>query len=345
MNLRAPLSAAVGAVLAVACADSTKAGSPDAGLVGTAKGLIDPSLGGSLAVGDATLTIPPGAIPASAIPDGGTTVEITMTVTSDPTPVGYTAYSRLYRFGPNGLSFTKSVTVSIPFTPPAASAQISIFWSRSGATGFDPLSAKIAGSLASVDVTHFSEGFVANGGSDTGSCPVPQKSCSGSCVSLDTDANCGECGHACVKGEACFTGLCKSLEQWAQWPVTPDAPTQYTYTSDTVLDGVTALTWQRNPPDTMYLWQDAVDYCSGLSLEGSQTWRMPSRIELLSIVDLSRAGPAINASAFPETRSNKYWAYTISPLVFTDHYFVNFASGECDTPSLDGVTAHVRCVR
>ena len=348
MHLRAPLSAVLCAVLSGACGGSTKKpGPPDAGSSGTAK--ID-ALGGSLSVGGATITVPPGALPE------GTSVEITMAVASDQPPVSYTAYSPLYRFGPAGTSFQQPVTVSLPFAPPAVSSEIAVFWSRSNAPGYERLAATIAGSLATVSVTHFSEGFVAAGSSDT-ECPVPQESCSGSCVSLEADPNCGECGRVCAAGQACFAGIlgygdgrgmCRSIRQWAQWPVPPDAPTQYTNDLDTALDQVTGLTWQRYPADHEYLWEDAVAYCSGLSLAGNEDWRMPTRIELLSIVDSSKAGPTINETSFPQTQSKKYWCYTISPLVSSERFFVNFASGECDTTvaaAANGVTAQVRCVR
>jgi len=333
MNSRAPLLAAVFAALTVACAGST--GSPGAEPVSAT---IDAS-GGSLVVGGAKLTIPAGAL--------ATAQTITMAVASDATPAGYEAYSPLFRFGPEGLTFAKPVTVSIPFTPPAGSAKIAVYWSRSGSSGYDPLAATIAGSVATVDVTHFSEGFVAKG-ADSDSCPAPQKRCSGSCVDLlEEDANCGECGRVCAKGNGCFAGVCKSLAQWAQWPVPPDSPTQYSCSSDTVLDQVTGLTWQRNPPDQAYLWAEAVDYCSGLGLEGPLAWRMPTRIELLSIVDLTRAGPAINIEAFPEMKSEKYWAHTASPIVSTSRYYVNFGDGVCDSTVSDLQTTRqrVRCVR
>ncbi len=316
MNLRSPLSAAICGVLAVACAAPT--GSPDTDGGGPAMPTIGGS-GGTLAVAGARLTIPGGALNA-ALP-------ITMSVTLDPTPAGYTAFSPLFRFEPAGTTFAKPVTVSIPFKPPA-SGTIAIFWSRSdGKAGYEQHAATVAGSVATVDdVTHFSEGFV--GLIDTGPCLAPKKMCAGLCVDAsEADANCGE---------------------WAQWPVPLVSPTQdtYTSTSDTVFDKVTGLTWQRTASDKKYLWQEAVDYCSGLDLAGSQTWRMPTRIELLSIVDLTTV-PAINADAFPLTQVGEYWSRTVSPRGTAKRYFVDFGDGRCDNSAGDLNTTRyqVRCVR
>jgi hypothetical protein len=63
-----------------------------------------------------------------------------------------------------------------------------------------------------------------------------------------------------------------------------------------VLDKKNGIYWQ----DTLFSqkssedWDDAVDYCSGLKLNGLSNWRLPTFKELLSIVDYTRVDPAIN---------------------------------------------------
>ncbi len=114
------------------------------------------SEGGTLAVEGATLTIPAGALA------GPTT--LTMTQDTAPTPGGYEAYSPLYRFEPEGLTFAKPVVVSIPMTVPGADQRAAtLFWSRQGATGYERLSASVSGGIVTANVTHFSRGFAANG--------------------------------------------------------------------------------------------------------------------------------------------------------------------------------------
>jgi len=55
-------------------------------------------------------------------------------------------------------------------------------------------------------------------------------------------------------------------------------------------------------------WQDAIDYCNGLSFGGSSDWRLPSFTELDSIVDYGRYNPAINPVFMCE--SHYYWSAT-----------------------------------
>ena len=120
----------------------------DAGIGSSGTRTLD-STGGTVTVEGVTLTIPQGAL--------STATDITITKTTDPLPAGYEAYSPLYRFEPAGATFAQPVTVSLPFQGDAKLA--TIFWSRAGTTGYERLSAIIAGNVATVQVTHFSTGF------------------------------------------------------------------------------------------------------------------------------------------------------------------------------------------
>ena len=42
-------------------------------------------------------------------------------------------------------------------------------------------------------------------------------------------------------------------------------------------------------------------YCACLQLAGHDDWRLPTRIELVSLVDFTRSSPAIDVQAFPDT--------------------------------------------
>lgn len=90
-------------------------------------------------------------------------------------------------------------------------------------------------------------------------------------------------------------------------------PDQYTVVADgEVHDNYTGLTWQRGDTDDMVSWQQAVDYCAGLGLNGN-SWRLPSIRELATLVDEAEVAPAINEEMFPDTHygsssNNWYWA-------------------------------------
>jgi hypothetical protein len=70
-----------------------------------------------------------------------------------------------------------------------------------------------------------------------------------------------------------------------------------------VTDTVTALMWQEPTPSDTFTWQEARCYCAGLALAGHQDWRLPTRIELVSLIDetIPSPGPNINGAAFPST--------------------------------------------
>ena len=102
---------------------------------------------------------------------------------------------------------------------------------------------------------------------------------------------------------------------WADWPmpnsavdVAAGAPNPQSYTSNgdgTVTDNVTRLKWQQASPATTYTWSDALSYCATLTL-GGINWRLPSIMELASIIDTGQANAAIDPTAFPATGLRPY---------------------------------------
>jgi hypothetical protein len=142
---------------------------------------------------------------------------------------------------------------------------------------------------------------------------------------------------------------------WAQWPVpnsatdvSAGAPNQETYEDngdDTVTDKVTGLMWQKTATTTTYTWSGASNYCSTLSLGGYSGWRLPTFIELASIIDYTRAytSAAINA-IFNALISDNVWSSTTSAGVPTDVWGFSFYNG--GTVMITSSTpANVRCVR
>jgi hypothetical protein len=115
---------------------------------------------------------------------------------------------------------------------------------------------------------------------------------------------------------------------WAAWPmpnsqadVVAGAPNPASYTDNadgTVTDNVTKLIWQKEPPSTVFpSFNDAKVYCAALVLGGYDDWRVPTRIELVSIVDYGRAhpaldpvfgpGPSVNYVAMPGSNDVSPW--------------------------------------
>ncbi len=130
--------------------------------------------------------------------------------------------------------------------------------------------------------------------------------------------------------------------------VTAGAPTPESYTINadgTVTDDITGLMWQQAVPTTTYTWANGIAYCPTLTLGGHNDWRLPSRIDLISIVDYGSPGPTLNVVAFPATPTNlEFWSSTPlagSPSSAWSALFQNGASYTIGVTAM----ANVRCVR
>jgi len=95
-------------------------------------------------------------------------------------------------------------------------------------------------------------------------------------------------------------------------------PMSYTDNGNgTVTDNVTGFMWQKQDDGNVYNWYQATgtydatynpttqDVCSSLNLGGHSDWRLPSRKELITLVDYSIPwpGPATNITYFPNAKS------------------------------------------
>jgi len=94
-------------------------------------------------------------------------------------------------------------------------------------------------------------------------------------------------------------------------------------------------------------WLEALNYCDNLSLDGGG-WRLPTRKELLGIVDYGHRNPAINPifhstpSDYPNEFSGRYWSST--SLNNSEAWEVGFGTGY-QAPSDKTYSNYVRCVR
>jgi hypothetical protein len=113
---------------------------------------------------------------------------------------------------------------------------------------------------------------------------------------------------------------------------------------DVVLDEVTGLAWQRRPVTEFFDWMAAQGYCNALVLGGFSDWRLPSRMELVSLVSFETLDPSIDLVTFPDTLSDWFWTSTPSVLNAEQAWYVYFYFGY---PNQDIQTFEfsVRCVR
>ncbi|MGP1533228.1 MAG: DUF1566 domain-containing protein [Campylobacter sp.] len=105
------------------------------------------------------------------------------------------------------------------------------------------------------------------------------------------------------------------------------------------------LMWQDEKQNFEGTWEQAQEYCKLVNLAGYKDWRLPTRVELLSIADKSRHGPALNtafkyiADSFPN-----YWSSTKKADGSSNAWIVVFEYGS-DFWNDGSDRFFVRCVR
>jgi hypothetical protein len=62
--------------------------------------------------------------------------------------------------------------------------------------------------------------------------------------------------------------------------------------------------------------------------QGSTPWRVPSREELVGLVDMARKKPHIDAAAFPQTPAMAFWATRAGSDDDLNAWLVSFANGK-----------------
>ena len=192
---------------------------------------------------------------------------------------------------------------------------------------------------------------------------------SGDDGSSSSDASSPASGPTLEAGDTDASLGAPTTPGWATWPM-PNAPSSglpHPQSYDTSVDGiaidwVTGLTWERDASivssaqsgmATQQL-EQAAAYCAGLGLAGFHDWRVPSRVELVSIMDFTRF-PAENTEVFPavaaELMSSSYRDMGTAKAALAEAFTgdVNTSAGELTyfypfEDMLQGPNA-VRCVR
>lgn len=115
--------------------------------------------------------------------------------------------------------------------------------------------------------------------------------------------------------------------------------------ASTFIDKKTGLMWQ-DTKDTIEeptTYDDAIEYCKKLPLEGYSDWRVPTITELKSIVDYNKYDPAI-IDGFKNVLSDYYWSSSPNVSGSSGAWFVYFSNGY-DYWGNKSNSRLVRCVR
>jgi hypothetical protein len=112
-----------------------------------------------------------------------------------------------------------------------------------------------------------------------------------------------------------------------------------------VRDDVTELYWQPEAPSLTYTWQQAKDYCSSLKLAGISGWRLPSLVELFSLIDDTTSGVNIDSAAFPAAQGGGgFWSSSVYAGTPNYAWGVSFSGGFTGKVIMTD-SIRVRCVR
>ena len=111
---------------------------------------------------------------------------------------------------------------------------------------------------------------------------------------------------------------------------------------EAILDNQTGLVWARDAQilGKKVSWEEAVNYCESMDLGGKKGWRLPTRDELIALLDTSQSEPALPeghpflkikdlATATGSGRSGgyQYWTSTIFEDDNERVWMVSFKAG------------------
>lgn len=108
----------------------------------------------------------------------------------------------------------------------------------------------------------------------------------------------------------------------------------------TITDLNTGLVWQQTPSSQTFTWQEAIEYCKELELDGKNDWRIPSLKELFSISDFSSGWPYLNTDYFDlasgqVSKDEQFWSGN-------DYVGVRVEGGLNSAFGVNHVTGHIK---
>jgi len=154
----------------------------------------------------------------------------------------------------------------------------------------------------------------------------------------------GSCGSSLVCER--YSGPICADPNWAEWQVPADSPSSYTDNGDgTITDNVTKLMWQKAVASGTFTQPAALAYCPTTTTGGHDDWRLPSVVELFSIVDHTvSSGATLNAVFDAPTADQVSWTSTVVAGSPSNAWSINFYAGSASwTDTATKIV--VRCVR
>ncbi len=134
-------------------------------------------------------------------------------------------------------------------------------------------------------------------------------------------------GYTPVPGEDLHSGMQHGVDWQPVTRFTVDS------TGSNVYDNLTGLIWTKNANiDGFKQWASAISYCENLVYGGRSDWRLPNARELFSLIDLSKASPALPAGhPFTGGPSFIYWSSSTDPYHDDMGIHVTMSYGDVDS--------------
>ena len=109
----------------------------------------------------------------------------------------------------------------------------------------------------------------------------------------------------------------------------------------TITDICTGLVWEKNASED-YTWEESLNVCNNKEIAGYSDWRLPSKMELRSIIDYSKNNPSIDSEIFHNQQSEDYWTSTSNSG--TSAWTIHFGLAN-DSPDTKRSKKNIRAVR
>ncbi len=118
----------------------------------------------------------------------------------------------------------------------------------------------------------------------------------------------------------------------------------YTTTATTMTDSVTGLVWQLNPEAAQKARAAAVSYCENLDLAGQTDWRLPTRLEYVTVLDEGLPNGFAMPPAVSNATTGAHWTASVTGTSVDTSFVVNDTYGQW-TVAEDSTPILARCVR
>ena len=170
----------------------------------------------------------------------------------------------------------------------------------------------------------------------------------GTC-SPDAEAGVDDAADALPPPDAQLGDVESNPTVWASWPMpnpvydaglAADADPSGVHFADydaavpgSVFDGWTGLIWSLTTKDQVSQ-QGAADYCTNLMVL-SQKWRLPSRIELVTLLDFTGSGVYVDPLFLVDggAKASSYWTSSPDRTDINQYWAVDFGAGAVVTSS------------